>query len=193
MSPSTCSALYRVDRRRRVLPQARTQPLVAEVPSNRSGECVCVTDGNEQAVVAIDHDLRNAAGPRRDDGRPDGERFDDAVREVLPARGEHGRIGGTEEIDDACREEARRAGERARRARVARPPQRRLPARRRLRRSPARRPSICATASSRTRKRLLRREPAGEDERVSLDAEAAPAARRVMRRGACRERGSASR
>ena len=42
----------------------------------------------EQPVLAVGDDLRHAADARRDHRRPDRERLDDAVREVLPGRRE---------------------------------------------------------------------------------------------------------
>ena len=104
-----------------------------------------------------DH-LGDAARPRREHGRADGQRLDDGVREVLPARGEDRRVGGAEELEHAARAAAGRGSARGRRSRArrrawraarGRAPRRRPAARRRPRWRPrgSRRPSdFCAVS-----------------------------------------------
>ena len=55
--------------------------------------------GRQQAARARAHHLGHAAGRGREHGRADGQRLDDRVRKVLPARGEDGRVGRAKELE----------------------------------------------------------------------------------------------
>ena len=129
-------------------PQARRR---RRSGGSASAERASVAERNEQPVLAVGHDLGDAAGRRREHRRADGERLDDRVREVLPARREDRRVGGGEELDDALarqRTEEAHALAEPELGDIALEPRR---ARRRRPRSGARPPSTLATASSATR------------------------------------------
>src|SRR5439155_21191049 len=80
--------------------QPLAQLSVAEEAAHHLRVRVRVPGLDEEAVDAVPDDLCNAARRRRQHGRPRGERLDDGVREVLPARREDRRVGGAEQLDD---------------------------------------------------------------------------------------------
>ena len=82
--------------RARSASSAKKRPIARRAPPGRRG-------GDEQAVLAVAHDLGHAADRRRDHRGADRERLDDRVREVLPGRREQRGVGGTEQAQHRSR------------------------------------------------------------------------------------------
>src|SRR5436190_16625293 len=96
-------------RRRGSGAQAPAELVVVEEATDGSCERHGVAGWDEQSVLAVADHLADPAGRGREHGRAHGERLDDGVGKVLPARGEDRRVGRREELDDAppwlCAEE----------------------------------------------------------------------------------------
>ena len=88
-SPRPTVARHRRSRARSS-PSAKKRAIAAASAAGSPG-------GDEEPVLAVAHDLGHATDRRRDDGAADRERLDDRVREVLPGRREHGRVGRAEQ------------------------------------------------------------------------------------------------
>src|ERR1700675_2757611 len=99
--PEDAVGCVRCNRRGGRRPQAASQLLVADVAADRIAERACVTDRHKQPVLPVPYDLRDSARSRREHGRPNCERLDDRVREVLPARRENRRVCRREELEYA--------------------------------------------------------------------------------------------
>ena len=91
--PYTAVGVVGGDRRLRRCPQTRPELAVAEVAPHGLRERGRVARLHEEAVLAVDDQLADTARARRDHRSPDGQRLDDRVREVLPRRREHRRVG----------------------------------------------------------------------------------------------------
>ena len=78
----------------------------AEEAPDRVGERRGVSRRDEQAVLAVMHDLGHTAHGRGDDRRADRQRLDDRVGEVLPGGRKQRGIAGTEQAQDPLARDA---------------------------------------------------------------------------------------
>ena len=162
--------------------ERRAKSLVAGEPADRRRDRLDVAGRDEQAVLLVVDDLRDAADRGRDDGRSHRERLDDAVREVLPGR------GGERGVRRAVQREDLVAGERPGEADAVGDAERAGPTLERLPLGPVARHDQRDVADAgdrleRVAERLLAREAARGREREAVQAE------RRARVVASRERG----
>src|SRR5581483_9709341 len=87
------------DRRGRGAGEPVAERRVVDEPPERGGERIGRAGRHEQAVDAVVNDLGHAADARRDDGRPDRERLDRGVRQVLPVARQDGGPRAAERVE----------------------------------------------------------------------------------------------
>ena len=90
----------------RSLGQLRAKGVVREEAPDRVSERHGVSRRDEQAVLAVVHDLGHTAHGRGDDRRADRQRLDDRVGEVLPGGRKQRGIPGTEQAQDPLARDA---------------------------------------------------------------------------------------
>jgi hypothetical protein len=75
---------------------------VVEQPADGGGEQFRVSGRDEQAGLTVDHELRDAAHARRDDGQAGRHRLEDGERQALGATGEHEHVRPGEQRPDVA-------------------------------------------------------------------------------------------
>jgi len=81
--------------------QGRSQCDVAQDAQDSRRERPGVAGRNQQSRLAFDHPLADASHPARDHGAAGQHRFQHDARHSLGQRGEHARVGGLHDEQDA--------------------------------------------------------------------------------------------